>query len=166
LPSHSTHLLQPLDISEFQPFKHRHQQALHEAVQYGALELTKLDFLTAFQRIHERTFKRKTILLAWEKAGLFQFNPTLVKDKMAVFESEAALVALKRPRIPPLNSQPFQQTPTTQTYQAHIRYLQRLILSRRAFVTSLWPSFAKVSKVLDKENPLGPAYKEREIKKS
>lgn len=44
--------------------------------------------------------------------------------------------------------------------------MDALILSRRAFVTDLWPSFAKVSKVLNKENPLGPAYKEREIKKS
>ena len=96
LPSHSTHLLQPLDISVFQPFKHWHQQALHGAVQFVRFEFTKLDFLTDFQRIHERMFKRKTILSAWEKAGLSPFNPTLVKDKMAVFESEPALVALKR----------------------------------------------------------------------
>jgi hypothetical protein len=64
LPSHSMHLLQPLDIGVFQLFKHWHQVHLHKAVRYSALEFTKLDFLAAFQRIHERTFKRKTILSA------------------------------------------------------------------------------------------------------
>jgi hypothetical protein len=107
LPSHSTHLLQPLDIGVFQPFKHWHQVHLHEAVRYGALEFTKLDFLAAFQWIHERKFKRKTILSVWEKGGFLPFNPALVQGKMAVFDSQAAQVAPMRPLTPPPILQPF-----------------------------------------------------------
>jgi DDE superfamily endonuclease len=124
LPSHSTHLLQPLDIGVFQPFKHWHQVALYKAVQYSALKFTKQDFLAAFQRIHKRTFKRKTILSAWEKASLFPFNPALVKSKMAAFQSEAIQVASERPETPPPKPQPFQQTPTTETHQAYMEYLK------------------------------------------
>ena len=97
----------------FQPFKHWHQVCLHEAVRFGALEFTKLDFLAAFQQIHEQTFKKKTILSAWEKAGLFPLNPALAKRKIAGFESQPPQVASERPVTPPPNPKPFWSTPTT-----------------------------------------------------
>ena len=64
LPAHLTHLLQPLDISIFQLFKHWHQVFLYTEVWYGALEFSKVDFLVAFQKIHNKTFKKKPILSA------------------------------------------------------------------------------------------------------
>ena len=97
---------------------------LHEAVWCGALEFTKLDFLAAFQRIHKRTFKRKTILSAWEKAGLFPLNPALVEGKMAVFEAQAPQAAPKRPTTPLPVLKPFMSMPTTQTHKTHKRYLE------------------------------------------
>jgi hypothetical protein len=85
---------------------------------------TKVDFLAAFQQIHERMFKRKTILSAWEKAGLFPFNLALVEGKMAVFESQATQVPSEQPMTPPPILQLFQHTPTSQMHGVHMEYLR------------------------------------------
>jgi len=61
LLAHSTHLLQPLDIGVFQPFKHWHQVVLYNDVRYRAFEFSKVDFLAVFQEIHDRTFKKKRL---------------------------------------------------------------------------------------------------------
>jgi hypothetical protein len=48
---HSTHLLQPLNITVFQPFKHYHGRAVEDAIRAGDLEFSKTTFLAAFQSI-------------------------------------------------------------------------------------------------------------------
>ena len=45
LPSHTTHLLQPLDVSVFQPLKHWHSEAVNRAVQTGDEIFSKFEFL-------------------------------------------------------------------------------------------------------------------------
>jgi hypothetical protein len=70
LPLHTTHLLQPLDVGVFQLMKQHHQNLLAEQVRFGGMEYTKMDFLDAYQEIRNLTMKKKTILHAWEKAGL------------------------------------------------------------------------------------------------
>lgn len=170
LPSHSTHLLRPLDIGVFQPFKHWHHMHLHDAVRYGALEFTKQDFLAAFQRIHERTFARKAILSAWEKAGLLPFNPALVQGKMAAFESQPGQVALDRPKTPPPNPQPFQHTPNTQTHKTHMRYLQTRWMDSTCTEEPLTPSYYRALRRYEKYSSMkilqAQLMSEREVKKS
>ena len=82
LPAHTTHLLQPLDVGVFQPLKHWHQIAITDSIQYGDLDFTKMEFLSAYQTMRDRTFKSKTILSAWQKTGLFPFQPSVILDKM------------------------------------------------------------------------------------
>lgn len=60
-PLHSTHLLQPLDIDVFQPFKHWHTEVVDEAMRYGQTEFTKLNFFHLFPRMHQQTFTPRTI---------------------------------------------------------------------------------------------------------
>jgi hypothetical protein len=71
LPAYSTHLLQPLDIDVFQPFKHWHQVVLYNEVRYGAFEFSKVDFLAVFQEIHDRTFKKRLCSQLGPKQGYF-----------------------------------------------------------------------------------------------
>lgn len=168
---HSTHLLQPLDIGVFQPFKHRHQVALHEEVRYRAFEFSKLDFLSAFQRIHERTFKKSTIISAWAKAGLFPYNPTIVKDKMKAFETPAETVAIERPKtLPNPQPQPFLQTTTTETRQAHKRHLEVSWMDSYCLNQRLSPSFfkslAKFKKFSESKVLQTTLMQERELKQS
>ena len=45
-----------------------------------------MDFLDAYQEIRNLTMKKKTILYAWEKAGLWPFAPRVVIQKLNQFE--------------------------------------------------------------------------------
>jgi hypothetical protein len=86
LPSHSTHLLQPLDIIVFQPMKPYHARAVEDAVRNGDVEFSRSTFLAAFQSIRQQTFKKGTITSAWKNAGLVPYNPQIVLDTMARLE--------------------------------------------------------------------------------
>jgi len=135
-PSHTTHLLQPLDVGVFQPFKHWHQVCLHEAVTFGDIEFSKVEFLSAFEKMRKQTFKKSTILSAWKKAGLFPFQPTIVIDKMKLFDSP------ERPVTPPQQiSQPFMNTPTTRDRPAHRKYLETRLIDHYTECAPLTPGF-------------------------
>jgi DDE superfamily endonuclease len=53
-PSHTTHLLQPLDVVCFQPFKHYHSEAIEVAVRTGDTDFSKIEFLAAFEGFHKQ----------------------------------------------------------------------------------------------------------------
>ncbi|KAJ6436476.1 pol-like protein [Purpureocillium lavendulum] len=82
LPPHLTHKLQPLDVGVFRSYKHWHQQVLYREIANGATDFSKTDFLYHLQEIRTRTFKKCTILSAWEKCGLFPYNPAVVLDQL------------------------------------------------------------------------------------
>ncbi|KAM4061783.1 DDE superfamily endonuclease [Hirsutella rhossiliensis] len=67
LPPHLTHLLQPLDVVVFQPYKHYHSRAVDFAIRSGASKITKLEFLAMIQSIRVKAFKESTILSAFKK---------------------------------------------------------------------------------------------------
>ena len=92
LPPHLTHLLQPLDIGIFQPLKHWHQEDVYNTIQYGDVKYDKIDFVcvNGYQQMRNRTFKKKTILYAFEKAGLMKagridIRPEEVLNKTRVY---------------------------------------------------------------------------------
>lgn len=60
-PTHSTHLMQPLDVGCFQPYKHYHSKAIAMTTRNGIPELSKLTTMRA------KTFKNSTILFAFKK---------------------------------------------------------------------------------------------------
>ncbi len=94
LPPHSTHLTQPLDVGCFQPFKHHHAERLDETVRDSGIDFDKLDFLTMFRRMREKTFTKSTILSAWQKTGLIPYNPGVVIRKIQAIQDS-------RPVTPP-----------------------------------------------------------------
>ncbi|RPA77615.1 CENP-B protein, partial [Ascobolus immersus RN42] len=70
LPSHSTHLLQPLDVRVFQPYKHYHAKAIEEATRLGLVDFDKIEFLANLKTIRDHTFKESTIRSAFKHCGL------------------------------------------------------------------------------------------------
>ena len=82
MPSHTTHLLQPLDVGVFQPLKHWHSEAVNDAVQNGDETFSKVEFLHALNTFRSKAFKPSTIRSAWEKTGLIPYDPGLVVDKI------------------------------------------------------------------------------------
>lgn len=82
MPSHTTHLLQPLNVGVFQPLKHWHLEAFNDAVQNGDETFSKVKFLHALNTFQGKAFKPTTIRFAWEKTGFILYNPELVVDKI------------------------------------------------------------------------------------
>ncbi|OWT42482.1 DDE superfamily endonuclease domain-containing protein [Pochonia chlamydosporia 170] len=108
LPSHLTHILQPLDVCVFQPLKHYHAKALDLAVRDGCTNVTKLEFLATINDVRKRAFRRSTIFSAFQKTGIYPFNPHVV---LQVLESRQPHTPTPEPQIP-IGSSPF-ETPLT-----------------------------------------------------
>ena len=106
LPPHTTHLLQPLDVVVFQPYKHYHAEAIDEATRTGCTDFSKLEFLSAITAIRKKTFKYTTILSAFRQTGLIPFNPEIVLDELNA-DSESELEPPYTPRaVTPGPSEP------------------------------------------------------------
>jgi DDE superfamily endonuclease len=48
---YTTHLVQPLDVVVFQPYKHYHRDAIARATRTGYGEFSKIEFLAAIESI-------------------------------------------------------------------------------------------------------------------
>jgi hypothetical protein len=73
-PPHLTHLMQPLDVKVFQPWKAHYKDAVNQAYMHGADTIDIVDFLNMLQRVRLRTLKAKTIQHAFEETGLYPLN--------------------------------------------------------------------------------------------
>ena len=106
LMPHTSQWCQPLDRSAFQPYKWYHKRAVEYAVRSGAHDFNKVEFLYEIKTIREQTFKLKTILSGWRKAGLWPYNPAAVLD---IIPREAA----ERLESPPPDRLPAPTTPSS-----------------------------------------------------
>jgi DDE superfamily endonuclease len=82
LPPHATHLMQPLDVVIFQPYKHYHSEALDRAIRIGFDEFTVQDFLQELHGIRKQTFKTSTVISSFRATGLIPYDPAVVLDKL------------------------------------------------------------------------------------
>jgi hypothetical protein len=74
LPSHLTHVLQPLDVGIFQPYKHWHQEAVHTAIRNLDLSYTISSFIRDLPLIRANTFKELTITHAFTNSGIWPID--------------------------------------------------------------------------------------------
>jgi hypothetical protein len=78
-PSHLTHILQPLDVGVFRPWKHWHKQAILNALRSLDLEYNIRSLFRDLAEIRQKTFKDHTIKNAFRDSGIWP-----VKNKVAV----------------------------------------------------------------------------------
>jgi len=102
---HTTHLVQPLDVVVFQPYKHYHRDIVARATRTGFGEFDKIEFLAAIKSIRNQTFKDITIKSAWRKTGIIPFKPSVVLDQLLPieppYESRYYDPSVGRPNTPP-----------------------------------------------------------------
>ena len=111
LPPHTTHILQPLDVGCFQPYKHYQSVILDEAALRSNLDFNKLDFLAALSIVRKQTFKPTNISSAWRRSGLYLYNPDLVLNALPKTGQPSRPNAFITP--PRLESPSLDMTPTT-----------------------------------------------------
>jgi hypothetical protein len=87
-PPHSTHRLQPLDVSLFNPLATYYSQALdaHTRRSLGLSSISKRDFFAIFYPAFDKAFTEENIRSAWRKTGIEPWDPAQV---LKIFDKEA-----------------------------------------------------------------------------
>ncbi|KKA21666.1 hypothetical protein T310_4295 [Rasamsonia emersonii CBS 393.64] len=84
MPAHSSHLLQPLDVSVFAPLKYGYGNLVQQQMQHGFNHIAKLDFLEAYPAACAEAFKAHTVQNGFIATGIHPFNPDRVIQKLHI----------------------------------------------------------------------------------
>ena len=92
---HSMHLCQGLDVTVFGIHKVHWAQECEKFEQETGRTIQKEDILLVHACTIQCTFKRETILSAWEKTGLCPFNPDVITPDMVAPSTATSTHALQ-----------------------------------------------------------------------
>ena len=70
-PSHLTHVLQPLDVGIFRPWKHYHSLAIQTALRSLDFEYTITSFFRGLSSIRRQTMQKHTIVDSFRDSGMW-----------------------------------------------------------------------------------------------
>jgi len=89
-PPHSTHRLQPLDVSLFSPLSTAYTNQLIQWMEktQGLIRLSKREFWSLFWAAFEMSFSKENISSAWSRTGLLPFKPEVVLSQLSKPEQE------------------------------------------------------------------------------
>nr|CAA83918.1 transposase [Pyricularia grisea] len=165
LPPHSSHVLQPLDLSVFGPLKEAYRRQLGFVSQFCcSTVIGKRNFLLCYRKARLKAFIAKTIQSGWRTTGLWPVN--LVKPLLSPFlleNSNANVIkdknnGLQRDKTPESPAQKINdpslliwKTPKT-TRDIRLQ-LQKLSQSNKTNATSRL-LFAKVQKSFEAKDTL------------
>jgi hypothetical protein len=105
-PGHLTHILQPLDVGVFQPYKHWHRKAVQHATRNLDIEYTVSSFLRDLQEIRTSTFKKGTIQGAFRKSGIWPIDCEVALKKMKLYQPPEPI---EEPELPPRTPKRYNQ---------------------------------------------------------
>ncbi|KAF2187545.1 DDE-domain-containing protein [Zopfia rhizophila CBS 207.26] len=81
MPSHASHLLQPLDVGCFSPLKDAYGRQVEDLIRNHIYHVTKLEFLPAFKAAYQNSITESNIRAGFQGAGLVPFDPDAVLSK-------------------------------------------------------------------------------------
>jgi hypothetical protein len=82
MPPHSSHLLQPLDVSCFSVLKRSYGREIEQFMRAGSNHIDKPDFLTAYIAARKETMAIETIRNGFASIGLVPYDPERVLSKL------------------------------------------------------------------------------------
>jgi len=85
LPSHISHITQPLDVACFSPLKTAYSQLVLDLARQGIFHVDKADFLVIYQRARGKIFIESNIQSGFRATGLIPYNPRRVLDTLPVY---------------------------------------------------------------------------------
>ena len=85
LPPHSTHRLQPLDVSLFSPLATAYSNQITQLMMdgYGLVSMSKREFWPMFKVAFETAFTEQNIKSGFAKTGIWPYKPNMVLDKIS-----------------------------------------------------------------------------------
>ena len=78
LPPHTSHFLQPLDVTVFQQWKHWHAEAINHCIRHSIGEFNRLTFFSALEDIRKVTFTKKVIQTGFRRYEYISYSPQRV----------------------------------------------------------------------------------------
>ena len=78
LSTHTSHLLQPLDIGVFGLLKAAMSKCLDQLIRTGISRLQKVEWVEKYMEARPLAFTKSNIEGAWRGAGLFPYSPQKV----------------------------------------------------------------------------------------
>ena len=82
LPPHTSHKLQPLDVSVFSPLKRALAAETDAASRLDSGRIQRVDWTNMYIRAREKAFTLSNIQSGWKATGLEPLSPILVLDKL------------------------------------------------------------------------------------
>ena len=87
MPSHSSHLLQPLDVGCFLPLEREYGDQTSGLVRNHINHIIKVEFLLAFKAAFSKVFIKKNICSGFRGAGPVPFDPDVVISKLDICQT-------------------------------------------------------------------------------
>lgn len=119
-PSHLTHVLQPLDVGIFRPWKHYHKMAINAALRSLDFEYSITSFFRDLTSIRQQTMQKHTIVNAFASSGMWPVSAKAGIKKMRSYgkrkrsiEEVEADDTLELPALPPTRPQEIWNTAAT-----------------------------------------------------
>ncbi|KAF7569858.1 hypothetical protein PtrM4_122730 [Pyrenophora tritici-repentis] len=78
MPPHTSHLLQPLDVSCFSPLKRAYGCEIEKLACQGVYHIDKIDFLTVYQQIRPIVFTQQNIQAGFQATGLLAMQSAVI----------------------------------------------------------------------------------------
>jgi len=101
-PSHTTHLLQPLDVSLFRPLQKYYGKAADDHMRDTCTAVIKGTFWKFYSTARGQAYTKENLKSAWRKTGIHPFNPNAVLTQLVAPRSAPSLaskkVVLKTPK--------------------------------------------------------------------
>ena len=85
---HSTHLLQPVDVSIFGILKQNYKKLLAMKTRFSIYNVNKEDFILLIQKAGQYDISSRNIQSAWQATGLLPYNSAIVFQKLSVYEDD------------------------------------------------------------------------------
>jgi hypothetical protein len=117
MPSHSSHILQPLDVGCFGPLKKAYSKEIEGLMRAHITHITKADFLPAFCTAFKASMTKENIQGAFRGAGIIPFDPESVLSRLDVRPHTPTLIEealeLPNPWVPKTPNNPIEATSQT-----------------------------------------------------
>jgi hypothetical protein len=84
MPAHTSHLLQPLDVSCFSPIKHFYGQEVLKLIRVGVHHIDKEDFLIIYPSVRALALNEKNIKSGFRATGLIPYDPQRVLSNLTI----------------------------------------------------------------------------------
>jgi hypothetical protein len=84
MPSHSSHILQPLDVGVFSVLKRLYGGAVESRIRTGIHHVDKVDFLEMLYNVRLQTYTIQNIKSGFSHAGIVPYDPQKVLSQLQI----------------------------------------------------------------------------------